>query len=249
IQPSPTAHPEPAAHHSIPRSRPEGGVSCARLALPRREILGLRCRPCHLPSARNPGRYGCVDRTSGSIGSVAAPKATGPARQSSHQHRSSGASRRKPLQAVFVMESAQYWCGHDLMTDRKAVSAGFDSHVAQPWVGNARSSEECGLVAAHNSVCSENIGVLRRPFYGGRHAYDPVCGELLILGKSVIRHTHGAGIVPTLRNPASFNHVRYSRIVKTSAPGVARISMLSPNSIGITGPVRSLFGMKSAIRS
>src|ERR1019366_1783011 len=25
------------------------------------------------------------------------------------------------------------------MTDRKAVSAGFDSHVAQPWVGNARS--------------------------------------------------------------------------------------------------------------
>jgi len=30
------------------------------------------------------------------------------------------------------------------------------------------------VVATHNSVCSENIGVLRRPPYRGRHASDPV---------------------------------------------------------------------------
>jgi len=29
-------------------------------------------------------------------------------------------------------------------------------------------------VAAHNSVWPENIGVLRRPFYRGRHVYNPV---------------------------------------------------------------------------
>ena len=29
-------------------------------------------------------------------------------------------------------------------------------------------------VATHNSVCSVNSGVLRRPPYRGRHAYDPV---------------------------------------------------------------------------
>src|SRR5208282_2386411 len=30
------------------------------------------------------------------------------------------------------------------------------------------------VVATHNSVCSVNIGVLRRLFYRGRHAYDAV---------------------------------------------------------------------------
>ncbi len=30
------------------------------------------------------------------------------------------------------------------------------------------------VVATHNSVCSVNIGVLRRPFYRGWHANDPV---------------------------------------------------------------------------
>src|SRR5208282_4500695 len=31
-----------------------------------------------------------------------------------------------------------------------------------------------GVVPTHNSVCPENIGVLRLPFYRGRHANDPV---------------------------------------------------------------------------
>jgi hypothetical protein len=42
------------------------------------------------------------------------------------------------------MQSTQYWCGHDLMTDRKAVSAGFDSQVGQPRIGNTWSNEEYG---------------------------------------------------------------------------------------------------------
>ena len=42
---------------------------------------------------------------------------------------------------------------------------------------------------AHNSVYLKIIGILRRPFYRGRHANDPVCGELLIFPESVIRHT------------------------------------------------------------
>ena len=131
--------PESAAHRLIPRSRFENGVSCVRLALPRREIPGVHFRPCRAPSASSPGRYGCADRTSGSNGSAVAPKATHPATQSSCPHCSSTASRRKPLQSVFVMESAQYRCGHDLMTERKAVSARFDSRVARPRIGNAWS--------------------------------------------------------------------------------------------------------------
>jgi hypothetical protein len=122
-----------------PRPRFENGVSCVRLALPRREIPGVHFRPCRAPSGSSPGRYGCADRTSGSNGSVVAPKATHPATQSSCPHLSSTASRRKPLQSVFVMESAQYRCRHDLMTERKAVSARFDSQVARPRIGNAWS--------------------------------------------------------------------------------------------------------------
>src|SRR5215469_10822430 len=49
----------------------------------------------------------------------ATPKATPPATQFGHPHCSSGASRRQPLQSVFVMESAQAGIGHDLVTEFK----------------------------------------------------------------------------------------------------------------------------------
>ena len=51
-------------------------------------------------------------------------------------------------------------------------------------------------VATHNSVCSVNIGVLRRPFYRGRHAYDPVRNGLsgfLPVSASGLAGTGGAG--------------------------------------------------------
>ena|SRR5208282_1611004 len=51
-------------------------------------------------------------------------------------------------------------------------------------------------VAAHNSVCPKNIGVLRRPFYRGQHAYDPVRNAfsgLLPVSASGLSGTGGAG--------------------------------------------------------
>ncbi len=52
------------------------------------------------------------------------------------------------------------------------------------------------LVPAHNSVCAENIGVLRRPFYLGRHVYNPVRDSfsgLLPVSTSGLSGTGGAG--------------------------------------------------------
>lgn len=55
---------------------------------------------------------------------------------------------------------------------------------------------EMMAVAAHNSVCSLNIGVLRRPSNRGRHAYDPVrngFSSLLPVSASGLSGTGGAG--------------------------------------------------------
>ena len=52
------------------------------------------------------------------------------------------------------------------------------------------------VVATHNSVCSENIGVLRRPPYRGRHASDPVgngFSGLLPVSASGLSGTGGPG--------------------------------------------------------
>ena len=51
-------------------------------------------------------------------------------------------------------------------------------------------------VPAHNSVCPENIGVLGRPFYHGRHANDPFRDHfsgLLPVSASGLSGTGGAG--------------------------------------------------------
>src|ERR1700677_1016683 len=55
--------------------------------------------------------------------------------------------------------------------------------------------ENLALVATHNSVCSVNIGVLRRPPYRGCHAYDPVrngFSGLLPVSASSLSGTGGA---------------------------------------------------------
>src|SRR5271154_553471 len=52
------------------------------------------------------------------------------------------------------------------------------------------------VVTTHNSVCSVNIGVLRRPFYRSRHAHDSVRDGfvgLLPVSASSLSGTGGAG--------------------------------------------------------
>ena len=55
-------------------------------------------------------------------------------------------------------------------------------------------------------------------------------------------------MVVTLRKPAAFSQVRYSRNVKTFPSSVCR-SMFNPNSTGIAGPVRASFGTYSPMSS
>ena len=61
-------------------------------------------------------------------------------------------------------------------------------------------------VAAHNSVCSKNIGVLRRPPYRGRHPYDPVrngFSGLLPVSASGLSGTGGVGPQASVDRPPS----------------------------------------------
>jgi hypothetical protein len=78
------------------------------------------------------------------LNATAHPTACGPQKSST-----SGGTRDDP---VFVMKSAQDRCGHDSMTDRKAVPAGSDSRVAQPWLGNAwpeRRMRSAAVIVGH----------------------------------------------------------------------------------------------------
>ena len=86
-------------------------------------------------------------------------------------------------------------------------------------------------VPAHNSVCRENIGVFRRPFYRGRHAYDPVCVEFQLtrrLGSEIIHYN----AVATDRSRSAR---AVARVRRSGAP-VSPLSVRCDSDIGCRTP-------------
>src|SRR5271154_5753811 len=89
-----------------------------------------------------------------------------------------------------------------------------------------------GAVTTHNSVCSINIGVLRRPFYRSRHAHDSVrdgFAGLLPVSASSLSGTGGArsqtsgGRSPSAAAPPSVASSRRPPTVGLALPNLAAL--------------------------
>jgi hypothetical protein len=106
---------------------------------------------------------------------------------------------------------------------------GAATHAAQL----RRQSRPDHLVATHDSVCSVNIGVLRRPPYCGRHAYDPVCNGFSgllpvsassLAGTGVARSQTSGGRSPSAATGPSEAWSRRPPAVGLALPSLAALS-------------------------